>query len=213
MYTAASFSCKLFAQTHVQDYAWCIQCQGCTCYHSSAGNLNSDHRKKVPECNVWWGPDKRTAAAEKNLQGLWVQAYCYSNHLEPTTVCEHAVGNLKSTEGQRWRRMQFSAGLKKEPNATSECHGVFGYRPRLYGICQMSKVKIQHPSYATRETPSPSHRCRFAPDFFHSAHLRNEAEPGSQRKPQKPTPYLLLVDSQYVTFILQETKLLKMRVD
>ena len=111
-----------------------------------------DHRKKVPECNVWWRPDKRTAAAEKTLEGLWVQTYCYSNHLEPTSVCKHAVGNLKSREGQRWRRMQFSAGLRKEPNATSECHGVFGYRPRvciffLQAFCS-PMFKIMHDVYS-----------------------------------------------------------------
>ena len=44
---------------------------------------------------------KEPLQQKKNLQGLWVQAYCYSNHLEPTSVCKHAVGNLKSREGQR----------------------------------------------------------------------------------------------------------------
>ena len=95
---------------------------------------------------------KEPLQQKKNLQGLWVQAYCYSNHLEPTSVCKHAVGNLKSREGQRWRRMQFSAGLRKEPNATSECHGVFGYRPRvciffLQAFCS-PMFKIMHDVYS-----------------------------------------------------------------
>ena len=48
--------------------------------------------------------------------------------------------------------MQIIAGLRKEPNATSECHGVFGYRPRvciffLQAFCS-PMFKIMHDVYS-----------------------------------------------------------------
>ena len=187
-----------FLLTHVQDYAWCVQC---TCMYVLSSQRRKpqfcDHRKKVPECNVWWRPDKRTTAAEKTLEGLWVQTYCYSNHLEPTSVCKHAVGNLKSREGQRWRRMQLCWPEKRTQRYIRMSQGLW---VQAQGTCQMSEVSIKHPSYLCH-TWNPNCSCQIkildmsgiskllcseAP-FFHSTHLRNETEPAPDHSSaQKP---------------------------